>query len=173
MEELLDIAKYILPSVVVFAACFYIIKTFLTEDYRKKMLELRMGNQKLITPIKLQAYERIALFLERIALNNLIVRVYKPGMSARLLQAELLKAIRSEFEHNLSQQIYLSNDSWNATKTAKEEIIKVINIASSKVSDEANGTDLSKVIFELITKVDKLPTEYALELLKMEIRLVF
>lgn len=132
-----------------------------------------MGNQKLITPIKLQAYERIALFLERIALNNLIVRVYKPGMSARLLQAELLKAIRSEFEHNLSQQIYLSNDSWNATKTAKEEIIKVINIASSKVSDEANGTDLSKVIFELITKVDKLPTEYALELLKMEIRLVF
>ena len=74
MEELLDIAKYILPSVVVFAACFYIIKTFLTEDYRKKMLELRMGNQKLITPIKLQAYERIALFLERIALNNLIVK---------------------------------------------------------------------------------------------------
>ena len=132
-----------------------------------------MGNQKLITPIKLQAYERIALFLERIALNNLIVRVYKPGMSARMLQAELLKAIRSEFEHNLSQQIYLSNDSWNATKTAKEETIKAINIASSKVSDEASGTDLSKIIFELITKVDKLPTEYALELLKMEIRLVF
>jgi hypothetical protein len=173
MEEILDIAKYILPSLVVFAASFYIIKTFLTEDHKKRVLEVRLGNQKIITPIKLQAYERIALFLERIALNNLIVRVYKPGMSARMLQSELLKAIRAEFEHNLSQQIYISNDAWNAVKTAKEETIKAINIASSKVSDEASGTDLSKIIFELITKVDKLPSEYALELIKMEIRQSF
>ena len=173
MGELFDIFKYILPALIVFLTSFYTLKLFLRKEYKNKVIQLKMNNQKLILPIRLQAYERIALLLERIALNNLIIRVHKKGMSARLLQAELLKTIRTEFEHNLSQQIYISSQAWGAVKTAKEETIKAINIAATKVSDDGTGIDLSRVVFDLITKVDKLPTELAIEILKAEVRQVF
>jgi hypothetical protein len=173
MEDVLDIFKYILPSVVTFLAAYFIIKAFLDREYKNKLMDLRMQNQSLITPIRLQSYERMVLFLERIALTQLVTRVHKSGMSARLLQNEMVKTIRNEFEHNLSQQIYITQQSWDAIKTAKEETIRAINIASTKVPDDAAGLDLINVIFELVTKVEKLPTDIALERLKLEAKQTF
>lgn len=173
MEDILDILKYILPSAIVFATAYYLIKSFLDNDYKKKSMELRMNNQKVITPIRLQAFERVSMLLERISPNTLVMRVHKTGMSARLLQAELLKAIRTEFEHNLSQQIYISTPVWESVKTAKEETIKIINIASARVKDESTGVDLSKAIFEIISQLERLPTQIALENLKKEVRQTF
>lgn len=173
MEDILDIFKYILPSVVTFLAAYYIIKTFLDREYKNKLMDLRMQNQSTITPIRLQAYERMTLFLERISLTQLVSRVHKSGMSARLLQSEMVKTIRAEFEHNLSQQIYITQQTWNSVKTAKEETIRAINIASTKVPDDASGLDLINVIFELVTKVEKLPTDIALEQLKLEAKQTF
>lgn len=172
-NDLMDIFKYILPSVITFLASFYVMRTFLRREQQERLIDLRMQNQKTITPLRLQAYERMALLLERISLSNLVTRVHKSGMSARLLQSEMNKAIRAEFEHNLSQQIYVTNQAWDAVKTAKEETIKAINIASTKVSDEASGMDLVNVLFDLITKVEKLPTDIALEIVKLEARQVF
>ena len=93
MEDVLDIFKYILPSVVTFLAAYFIIKAFLDREYKNKLMDLRMQNQSLITPIRLQSYERMVLFLERIALTQLVTRVHKSGMSARLLQNEMVKTI--------------------------------------------------------------------------------
>lgn len=173
MEDILDIFKYILPSVVTFLAAYFIIKAFLDREYKNKLMDLRMQNHSTITPIRLQAYERMTLFLERIALTQLITRVHKSGMSARLLQNEMVKTIRAEYEHNLSQQIYITQQCWNSIKTAKEETIRAINIASTKVPDDAAGLDLINVIFELVTKVEKLPTDIALEQLKLEAKQTF
>jgi hypothetical protein len=173
MEDFLDILKYILPSVITFLASYLIIKRFLDNDYRKKTVDIKMQNQKTIMPVRLQAYERLVLLLERISLPSLIQRTHKQGMSARMLQAELVKAIRAEFDHNLSQQVYITNKSWESVKTAKEETIKAINIAASRVGDDASGMDLINVIFELITKVDRLPTDIAIDILKMEARQIF
>jgi hypothetical protein len=138
MEDFLDILKYILPSVITFLASYLIIKRFLDNDYRKKTVDIKMQNQKTIMPVRLQAYERLVLLLERISLPSLIQRTHKQGMSARMLQAELVKAIRAEFDHNLSQQVYITNKSWESVKTAKEETIKAINIAASRVGDDAD-----------------------------------
>lgn len=173
MEDILDILKYILPSVITFLAAYLIIKRFLDNDYRKKSIDIRMQNQKTIQPIRLQAYERLVLLLERVSLPALVQRTHKQGMSARMLQSELLKAIRAEFDHNLSQQVYITNKSWDSVKTAKEETIKAINIAASRLNDDATGMDLINVIFDLITKVDRLPTDIAIDILKMEARQIF
>ena len=134
---------------------------------------MRMQNQQTITPIRLQAYERMVLFLERISITQLVSRVHKSGMSARLLQSELVKTIRNEYDHNLSQQVYITQQTWNSIKTAKEETIRAINIASTKVSDDAAGLDLVNVLFDLVTKVEKLPTDIALEQLKLEAKQTF
>ena len=173
MEDILDIFKYVLPSVVTFLAAYFIIKAFLDREYKNKMMDLRMQNQQTITPIRLQAYERMVLFLERISITQLVSRVHKSGMSARLLQSELVKTIRNEYDHNLSQQVYITQQTWNSIKTAKEETIRAINIASTKASDDAAGLDLVNVLFDLVTKVEKLPTDIALEQLKLEAKQTF
>jgi len=173
MDRVFDILIIILPSLIVFLTAYYTLKKFMENEQKKRLLELRKDTQKVITPIRLQAYERAALFLERIAPDALITRVHKNGMSARLLQGELLKTVRSEFDHNLSQQIYMSNDAWARVKNAKEEMIKLVNLASSKVKDDGSGLALSKVILKVSLQVDKLPTQAALEYIKKEIRQSF
>ncbi|MEI6696938.1 MAG: hypothetical protein WCO13_12825 [Bacteroidota bacterium] len=170
----LEILKYILPSLVVFATAFYLIKQFLENDNRKRMLELKMNaqsnNQHLITPIRLQAYERIILFMERISPSSLIIRVTVPTMNAMQMQSAMIKAIRDEYEHNLSQQLYISRQSWNLVKSAKEELVILINDAAANVNGNDNCTELAKVIFEKAANVEKLPIEIALDYVKAEIQ---
>ncbi|MGL4597926.1 MAG: hypothetical protein ACRCYO_10370, partial [Bacteroidia bacterium] len=91
----------------------------------------------------------------------------------RLLQTELTKAIRTEYEHNLSQQIYMSNHAWEMVKTSKEEIAKLINVAASKLPDTATGIELSQMILQVTQQIDKMPTQVALEYIKREVGQVF
>lgn len=163
----------VLPSIVVFLTSFYLIKMFVRNEQKKNFMELKAENQKTTVPIRLQAFERVALYLERISPSNMIMRIYKPGMSARLLQSELLKTVRTEYDHNVAQQVYMSSAAWQSVKTAKEETIRMINIASTRISDDANGNDLSKSILEVASQLDKNPSEYALEFIKKEIRAIF
>ena len=173
METFYDILLVVLPAGIVFLTAFYVIKKFLDNEQKKRLLELRKDTQKVITPIRLQAYERVTMFLERISPDSLVSRVHKNDMSARMLQAELLNTVRTEFNHNISQQVYMSDAAWSMVKQAKEETIKIIILASSKVNDDSAGTDLSKLILHLAMKIDKLPTQTAIEYLKKEIRQTF
>lgn len=169
MDVLVELLKIVLPAGIVFVSSFYLVKTFLKSEGEKRLLEIKLANQNTITPIRLQAYERVILFLERISPNNLVPRVYKNGMGSRLLQTELLKTIRTEFEHNLSQQIYMSNNAWEMVKTAKEETIKLINIASTKVTDNSSGLELCQAIIQLSASMAQLPAQDAIESIKSEI----
>ena len=173
MDTLFELLKFILPALIVFLTAYYTIKHFLQNDQKKRLLEIRKDNQQVIMPVRLQAYERVALLLERLVPDTLINRVHKNGMSARLLQEKLLQTIRQEFDHNLSQQVYISDNAWALVKNAKEEIIKLVNIASSKVKDDAAGRELCRVILEIMMRLEKLPTQVALDYLKKEIRQVF
>lgn len=173
MEDFLDILKYTIPAFIVFLATYFVMKKFMDVEYRKQMLAMRKEGQKTITPLRLQAFERVILFLERIAPNNLVLRVHKPGMSAKLLQVELLKAINDEFNHNLTQQIYISSSSWESVKKAKDEVVKVINIAGTQMSDTSTGSNLGQKIFEIMMKLEKSPTQIAIHILKNEIRQLF
>jgi hypothetical protein len=173
METFLEILKITIPSVIVFLTAFFVIREFINNETKKIQIEVKKTQQNAITPVRLQAYERLILLLERISPNNLVMRVHKQGMSARLLQSELIKAIRSEYEHNISQQIYVSNASWEMVITSKEEMIKLINIATSKVNDNATGLDLSGMIFEISVQIENMPTQLAIDYLKREIRKTF
>ncbi|MDQ3191350.1 MAG: hypothetical protein M3Q58_07150 [Bacteroidota bacterium] len=173
MDRIFDVLIAVLPSVVVFLTAFYIIKRFIDSEQKKHWMLIRGENQKAVTPIRLQAYERIAIFLERIMPGSLIIRTNKAGMSARALQSELLKTIRSEFEHNVAQQIYMSTAAWKAVKAAKEETIKLINISSTKINDDASGAELGRVILELSGQLEQTPSDFALDFIKREIKSLF
>lgn len=168
LDGTFEIVKIILPAGIVFLTTYYLVKNFLDHESRKKTLDLKLANQAVLTPIRLQAYERIVLFLERINPGSMVMRANK-NTSAAIFQGELLKTIRSEFEHNLSQQIYMSNKAWDAVIRAKEETVKLINVAGSKVSPDATGMELAQTIIAVSSQLTDLPTKTAIDMIKKEI----
>ncbi|HET6226900.1 MAG TPA: hypothetical protein VFF27_11515 [Bacteroidia bacterium] len=168
MDETFEIVKIILPAGIVFLTTYYLVKNFLDHESKKRVLDVKMANQAVLTPIRLQAYERVILFLERINPNGMVMRLNKTGSAANF-QGELLKTIRSEFEHNLSQQIYMSNKSWEAVVKAKEETIKLINIAATKVSADASAMDFAQAVIGVSSQLSELPTKPSIEVIKKEI----
>jgi hypothetical protein len=163
----------VLSAAAVIVTVYFVLKQFLDHEQKKRILELKMQNQNQLTPIRLQAFERLVLFIERISPSSIVLRVYQPGMTAFQLQAALIRSIREEFEHNLSQQVYVSTPAWELVRNTKEETIKMVNIAASKLNDNASGPDLSKVILELSMQSANQPGAKAIEYLKNEIRHLF
>jgi len=172
MEAFLEILKIVLPAAMVFVATYIILRSMLENDQKKRDHELRKTKENhsaTTLPLKIQAYERLVIYLERINPNTLVVRTNKNGMSAHQLQLELIRAIKAEYEHNLSQQIYVSAGAWELVKTAREELIKLINISATKVNQDAPSNDLAMMILNIAAGLDKkLPNEVALEFVKRE-----
>lgn len=172
MDELIEILKYCIPSAIVFGITYYMMKSFFEREKDLKSEELKILARKDYVPNRIQAYERAVLYLERIDPNNLISRVHRPGMSAKMLHGELLKAIREEYNHNMVQQIYISQRGWAQLKQAKEESAKIVNMAMQSMAETSSGMDLSAVIFEIAAKLDKLPTEVALDKIRVDFQKV-
>lgn len=170
----IEILKYTVPALVVFATAYFMIQSFLGAEAEKRNFELRLNSNKISLPVRLQAYERITLFLERISPNNIIPRLQKPGMKARDFQIVLLNSIRSEFEHNLSQQLYISPEIWRYIENVKEEIVKVININAGRMNENSTALDLSKAVFQyFIDSEQAMPTKRVLDLLKAEVKKIY
>jgi hypothetical protein len=169
METVYDILKMTVPALLVFLTAWVLIRNLLKNDQDKRRQELILLNSRTVTPIKLQAYERIVLFLERISLESLLVRVNTPGMTALQLHSALLTTIRSEFEHNLSQQIYMSPQAWEVVKNARSNMIKMLNSEFEKAKSTDTAMELSKRLLESVMEMDVEPTRAAIDYLKGEI----
>jgi hypothetical protein len=169
MELVADILKITIPALIVFFTAWALLRNMIRNDQDKRRQEIILQNSRTVTPIKLQAYERVVLFLERISLESLLVRVSTPDMSANQLHTAMLNAIRSEFEHNLSQQIYMSQQAWEVVKNARSNMIKIINSEVEKMPPNSSGLSLSKQLLEKIMDLDKEPTRAAIDYVKNEI----
>lgn len=101
-------------------------------------------------PLQLAAYERLVILADRIAIPNLISRSSQPGIDKVQMQQLLTQTIRQEFDHNLSQQIYVSADAWEAVRNLKDQNIHLINQVASVLPPEANGLDLNKKILDFV-----------------------
>ena len=172
MTTIYIIGLVLLALVANVVSTYRMVKAFLKNNQKQMMLQMKIDEHKeaskTIIPIRLQAYERMVLFLERISPDSLIMRCYKPGMNLQTLQAMMTKNIREEWEHNLSQQVYLSSESWTRIRNAKDEMINLVNASAANLDKEADPTTLAASIFTNVVKT-KLPTDEALEFLKKEI----
>ena len=157
----------------VFAGLYFLLWYYLKQT--RKIVPAGEVNQDhaTILPLRLQACERFVLFLERIHPSNLVMRLSSPDLTAAQLQLLLVRTIREEFEYNLSQQLYVSQNSWELIKNAKEETIAMVNNASSGLDENAMSSALVKKIFDLAVTRGKLPVETALDEIKSELRKMF
>ena len=169
METLYEILKIVLPAAIVLLTAWVILRNMIRNDQNKRRHELILQGARTVTPIRLQAYESIVLFLERISMESLLIRISTPDMTTGQLQTALLSAIRNEFEHNLSQQIYMSPQAWEIVKTARSNTIKIINSEAEKIKPTAPAIELSKRLLEKVMELDKEPTRAAIEYIKNEV----
>lgn len=131
-----------------------VISLYLIWWYREKNSLRRQPVQKstetTTLPLKLQAYERLVLLAERIALPNLITRIPAGDLTVRQYQAVLIDQVKAEFDHNLSQQIYVSPTAWQAVSNLREQNIFIINSIALAIPGELKGSELSRKIAELL-----------------------
>lgn len=108
------------------------------------------GNNGASVQMQLQAYERLILLVDRIALPNLISRLGKTSMSAKEMQHLLTQNIREEFEYNITQQIYVSADAWTSVKNLKEQNMLIVNQLANALPPNATGLDLNKLLLQFL-----------------------
>ncbi|TSA29194.1 MAG: hypothetical protein D4R67_02415 [Bacteroidetes bacterium] len=125
--------------------------------------------KEVIMTLKLQACERLILFLERITPNNLILRIHDPDMTASQLHASLIRTVREEFDYNLSQQLYVTKTTWEKIRNAKEETISQLNRAASTLKEEGTPRDLAAAILQFSVGQERSPIAVAIEAIKQEI----
>lgn len=154
---------------------YLLVKRYFDNQQKERLLQMKIDERretlKVVTPIRLQAYERMALFLERISPDSLVLRCYQPGMDLKLLQGVMTKNIRDEWEHNLSQQVYLDPAVWARIREAKDEMINLVNSSAVTLTDTDDPTRLAASIFA--SAAQHLPTDKALEELHREINELF
>lgn len=170
MEIVWEIVKITIPALAVMATTWFVLKQVLEAQYKRRDLELRRDLSKTFTPNKINAYERLVLLLERIHPAEMVLRVHQNGMTAKKFQTELVKSVRDEFQHNLTQQLYVSATAWNYIRNAKEETIKLVNLAATQLPPKSSALDLSNLIFQIMSKMEHQPVDIAKDYLKQELR---
>jgi hypothetical protein len=170
---ILEVLKYTIPAIVVLIACAIIVGKFLTGEYKRKQLAVFQEGQETTLRLRLQAYERLAMFIERVHPRELIPRVYLTGMTVQDLRTLATNAIKAEFEHNLSQQIYVSSNVWNTIVSVKEQELAMINNIAQMLPAEADAKELNnRIIDYVMSQEDGVPSEIALEAINNEAKLV-
>ncbi len=173
LSILLEICKYVLPSLVVFYVSQNQFKLFFEAEHRNRMLTFKKEQTKTLLPIQLQAYERCILLLERVSLDQLVVRVFRPELSVNQLKQALIQELQAEFNHNVSQQLYISAQSWELIQQIKQELLGLINLTARELDADGSGFDLSKNIIEKVSALTEDPTNRGLKFLKKEFELIY
>ncbi len=170
MSIFLQILGYTLPALVVFLTTWLVLRKQLDNEADRRNFELRRLSVNQITPVRLRAYERLTLLLERTQPEAMILRLDLQGMTNIELQSKLLQTIRTEFDHNVAQQIYVSPEAWAMVKNARENLVRVINGAAAQVQPTGAALQLAQKLIELYSSLQTTPTEAALNCLKNEVK---
>lgn len=178
---ILEILKYTIPSGIVFATAYFLLQKFFEEQHKIELLKLKNATNVVsgtasssikpdLTVTRLQAYERLILLLERIEPNQMIPRIHRPGISAAVFLRDLQQTLRDEYEHNLTQQIYVSTEAWKKLNESRNAVNQLLDLAYQKVGENGTGVQLSSVLFEILSRAGVSPTAEAIEILKAEAR---
>lgn len=173
MEMVYDLLKITIPAALMLYLAYLLVRSFLQKQLDEIAFTTRQKNQEVVIPIRLQAYERVILLLERITPANLLSRLGSSDYSAEEFQQILIHEIRNEFNHNLSQQVYMSDSAWTYVITAVEQTISLINSSSNGLEKDAKGIDLARLILENGAGEEMDTPKQAIRYIKEEIQDVF
>lgn len=169
---LLEIVKILIPAMIVFVTAYSILKTYLGKQYQMKLLETKNSLKKTTIPLKLQAYERLSLLCERISPPNLVLRLKTPGMNTEDLHMAMLIAIQQEFDHNISQQVYVSDHLWSIIKHARQHLINNISSMAAEVDTKDPASDFADKLLDYYDQTEEKPLDTAQRAIRREASLL-
>ncbi|MFO7745805.1 MAG: hypothetical protein R6V36_10540 [Psychroflexus sp.] len=170
-SEFLNYLAYLLPALIAGGIGYYFFKTYVDHQKEMQYLELRKENRSEVLPLRLQAFERLVLFLERISPGQLLSRVKPVGDNKYDYENLLIASIEQEFEHNLVQQVYVSQKCWDAVKASKNSTISLIRRTSmsDKITDAQKLREV--ILTDLLEKSS--PSDTGIAYVKTEIKKLF
>ena len=156
------------PLIIVFVFVYYMLKSFFDQFEKQRKQELLVKYSEETLPLRLQAYERIILFLERIKPESMVMRLAQPGMTTIDLQRALLQNIREEYEHNLSQQIYVSAEAWAMVVAARQSIIQLVSATAAEEKPDAPHMEYATDLLEEFASINDDPVTLAIQFVQNE-----
>ncbi len=172
VETILEIVKVTVPALIVFLTVYHLMKQFMQKEVALKNLEIRQNHQSSTIPMRLQAYERLSLFLERIGIPGMMLRVQEEGMSASQMRLALMVAIQREFEHNITQQVYVSDQLWSIISLAREDVMRTITTVYEQTNPNDSAQEFGKKLVKFISERGNNPLETAQSAIKKEAGLI-
>ncbi|MBK7871461.1 MAG: hypothetical protein IPJ74_12700 [Saprospiraceae bacterium] len=173
MDTVLEIFKLTIPGLIVLATAYFLLKQYLDNQRAIKQIELKQNQQNTTTPLRLQAYERLSLLCERIALPSLILRLRQEGTSSAQFRATLMLAIQQEYEYNITQQVYVSEQLWEIIKLSRDDSMNTISLAYELVDPKAESEELAQAIMSILEKRGVTAIDKALIAIKKEAAILF
>lgn len=146
LVALLEIIKITVPALIVFFTVYYLMKTYLDKQYQLRALEFKQNQSNLTVPSRLQAYERLSLFCERIAIPSLMLRLREDNQTNAALRLAMLLTIQQEFEYNITQQVYVSEQLWQIIKISRDNTVMDINGLYEQVDPKGSSVELASVL---------------------------
>lgn len=157
-----------LSSAIVLLAVWLMFSLYFRHQTQMFMLERRSGKETTTLPLRLQAYERLILLFSRIDIPDLVLRLKVPDSTVGTLKAALLVAIQQEFEHNLTQQLYVSDGLWRVLQQARMQTMDLVIAAGQGLPEDAAGEAYARQLIELATSQETLPSQVAIRAIKTE-----
>lgn len=174
MKDLLPVLVVVfISSATVFIAVYSVLNRVLTAEEKRRNAEINLSNKKVSLTIRLQAYERLVMFIERISPDFMIMHLKQQIQTNSDLHLLMLQTIRSEYEYNLSQQLYVSVDVWDKIKETREQVVNFINDAAKQVNPNGASIELTKKIFDLLVEEGQSPIGSVINDLKAEARKIY
>jgi len=150
MEMFLELLKYTIPGLIVFFTAYYLLKLYLDDRLRMELAAQRNEAVKITLPLRLQAYERLTLLCDRASIQNTLLRIRMPGMTTGELRGALMLAISQEFDHNTSQQLYVSDTLWKIISLAKNETLGIVSETAPELDPRSDGSQLVDALFRVL-----------------------
>ena len=167
---MIEILKYCIPALCVLFATWLVMHKFYKGEAEKRLWELKLASQKEISPLRMRAYERLALLLERTTPKHILLELSLDEMSILQVQQHLMRTIRMEYDHNLSQQIYVSEEVWSAIIASKDQMLAFINSIAQQMPPESTALDYAKVLITAYSSNGQTANDQAMQLLRAEAR---
>ena len=163
----------VVPALIVFGTAYYIMKEFTTNQWRTQSLRQQAERQKTTLPIRLQAYERLALFCERISITGLVLRTRAENMTPAQYKVNLLMSIQQEYEHNVTQQVYVSDQLWQIIQVARDDLSRFIDLVSQEMEPGASARDFADHLLNHAAQRERDPLQTAQTAIRKETASIF
>ena len=168
-EIILGILQATIPALIVFLTVYFLFKEFLKNQRQMFLFQDRKDARSEVIPLRMQAYERLALFCERIKVQSMLLRLEGNAVAAEDLRLAILITVQQEFEHNVAQQVYVSKELWKVIEMARNNTVALINTTFESLPEGASPADLRYALFTNLEKMGEQPMDTALLAIKKEI----